>query len=213
MGAAADSAHVIAFCAARGIDLAAEQVGALLAYADLLEKWNRSVNLVSYQNRRELLDRHILDALSMVGYLEGSTVIDAGSGAGLPGIPLAIARPEIRFHLVDSIAKKTAFLLCATSELQLGNVMIHCSRLHALEGTLVADCLVARAFGPLPELLQESRPVLSAGATLLLMKGRSHQAELERIRPPFRKVAIHDLSAGETPGQSVLLQLVMDGPQ
>ncbi len=208
-----EAARIQAFCAARGLSLEAAQIQQLCAYTEQLERWNQRINLVSCRDRHELLERHVLDALSVAPYLQAEQVLDAGSGAGLPGIPLAIALPSVQFHLVDSITKKAAFLRSVCSELQLGNVMIHNCRLHALAGTLQVDCLVSRAFGPLHNLLQESQAVLSNGATLLLMKGRSLDGERGQIQPPFREVATHDLSAADTPGQSVLLQLVMDGPQ
>ncbi len=203
----ADHEKVRQFLARASIELTESQVGLLVQYLDVLEHWNHKINLVSCRNRAELLERHVLDSLTLLPHLRAGTVVDAGSGAGLPGMPLAIACPDIQFHLVDSNAKKTGFLYSASAGLGLSNVMIHNTRLHALPPGVRPDCLVSRAFGPVTDLLKESNAVLPPGALLLLMKGRNYEAELSAIQAPFEVVAVHDLSPADAPGRSMLMEL------
>lgn len=184
----------------------------LLRYAELLLHWNRRVNLVACHRLEELLERHLLDALSLGPHLVGDELLDAGSGAGLPGIPLAITQPQRTFHLVDSNAKKTAFLYAAVAGLALPNVMIHNCRLRDLTGDVQPDCLVSRAFGPLPELLAECEPVLPPGGRLLLMKGRRYQEELADLPASFRLIGVQDLVPGGASDRGFLVELSKVGP-
>jgi 16S rRNA (guanine527-N7)-methyltransferase len=113
---------------ALGLTLPAGAAAKLLAYLALLDKWNRVYNLTAVREAERMVSHHLLDSLAAVPYFQGETVLDVGSGGGLPGIPLAIARPGLQVTLIDSIAKKTAFLLQAKAELGLDNVNVVTSR-------------------------------------------------------------------------------------
>ena len=114
--------------AALGLGLPAGAEAKLLAYLGLLEKWNRVHNLTAVRETDRMVSHHLLDSLAVVPFFPQGCVLDVGSGGGLPGIPLAIARPDLEVTLIDSIAKKTAFLVQAKAELGLGNVFVETSR-------------------------------------------------------------------------------------
>lgn len=155
----------------------------LLDYLRLLDKWNRRFNLSGVSGIGEMLDRHVLDSLSVAPLVSGETVVDAGSGAGLPGIPLAVLFPGKHFVLVDSNGKKTRFLLQAKLELSLDNVSVEHCRIENYSGP--ADVVVCRALATLAESAAKTQHMLSRGAMLLAMKGHHPGAELARLPDAF----------------------------
>ena len=164
------------------VSLDAGQVDALLAYLALLSRWNRAYNLTAVDAPREMVDRHLVDSLSLLPWLSGPRVLDAGTGAGLPGIPLAIACPDQHFLLVDSNGKKVRFLRQVRRELGLDNIEPVHRRLEMLDPEREwADDIVARALAPLPRLVDQLAPYLDRGARLLAMKGRLEQSECESV--------------------------------
>ena len=128
-----------------GIPLPAEAVARLGAYLTLLERWNRAYNLTAVRDPEAMVVRHVLDSLSILPWLEGPRVLDVGSGAGLPGIPLAIARPEQGFCLLDSNGKRTRFLTQVAAELRLGNVAVVRGRVEDYRPEILFDSVVSRA--------------------------------------------------------------------
>ncbi len=156
----------------------------LLEYLRLLDKWNKRFNLSGVSGIGSMLDRHVLDSLSVASRVSGETIIDAGSGAGLPGIPLAVLFPGKHFVLVDSNGKKTRFLFQAKLDLNLANVSVERCRIEDYGGT--ADLVVCRALATLAECAAKTQHILSRGATLLAMKGRHPGAELARLPDAFK---------------------------
>ena len=156
----------------------------LLDYLRLLQKWNKRFNLSGVAGIGEMLERHILDSLSVASRLRGGTIVDAGSGAGLPGIPLAALFPGKHFTLVDSNGKKTRFLLQAQLELGLDNIGVEHCRIEDYGGP--ADLVVCRALATLAECAGKTQHMLCRGATLLAMKGRHPGAELARLPAAFK---------------------------
>ena len=157
----------------------------LLDYLLLLEKWNKRFNLSGVSTVGEMLERHLLDSLSAASRVRGENIVDAGSGAGLPGIPLAALFPGKRFALVDGNGKKTRFLLQAKLELGLDNISIEHSRIEDYSGP--ADLVVCRALATLADCAAKTRHMLARGATLLAMKGRRPgAAELTRLPNTFK---------------------------
>ncbi len=156
----------------------------LLDYLRLLDKWNKRFNLSGVYGMGEMLDRHVLDSLSIASRVSGETIVDAGSGAGLPGIPLAVLFPGKHFALVDSNGKKTRFLFQAKLDLDLTNVSVEHCRIEDYGGP--ADLVVCRALATLAECAVKTRHILSRGATLLAMKGRHPGAELDRLPDSFK---------------------------
>ncbi|MCC7410479.1 MAG: 16S rRNA (guanine(527)-N(7))-methyltransferase RsmG [Gammaproteobacteria bacterium] len=147
-------------------------VDALLAYLDLLERWNRRYNLTGTREPTLLVTRHVLDSLAVAPFIDADPVLDLGSGAGLPGVVLALALPARRFVLLDSRLKKTRFLEQARIELDLDNVEVVRARAEDYAPPAPFPVIVARAVADLAGLLAMSRHLLAAGGALLAMKAR-----------------------------------------
>ncbi len=173
-----------------GLDLETESQTRLLQYVRLLTHWNRRFNLTGTRAPREIVTRHLLDSLSVIQHLRGDRVLDAGTGAGLPGLVLAMARPQIQFTLLDSAGKKTRFCIQAAAELGLGNVTVVRARLEAFEPPQRFSCLVSRAFESAIRLLKPATRLLQPGGLVLVMKGSYPQSELEAVEAAGFKVRV-----------------------
>lgn len=154
----------------------------LAAYLALLDKWNRVYNLTAIRQPRQMVTHHLLDSLSLLpqlGPLE--RLADVGSGAGLPGIPLAIARPAMAVTLIESNQKKAAFLQQAKIELKLENVSIHCGRVEAYKPDVLFDAVVSRAFSDLALFVRVAGHLVEEAAPLLAMKGLAPEDEIAEL--------------------------------
>lgn len=178
--------------AALHLDLPEAAVARLLAYVELLQRWNAAYNLSAVRDPAEMITRHLLDSLAVAPYVRGATLADLGSGAGLPGVPLAIAAPERQVTLVDSNGKKTRFLRAAARELGLGNVNVVESRVEAVSGRF--DCITARAFTTLADMLTKGGTLLAPDGVWLALKGRFPQDELDALPAGFRVEAVVPLA-------------------
>lgn len=187
-------AQLKAGVAALGLALPAGAEATLLAYLALLDKWNRVYNLTAVRDAERMVSHHLLDSLAAVPYYKGETVLDVGSGGGLPGIPLAIARPELRVTLIDSIAKKTAFLLQAKAELGLGNVQVITSRVEDFRPEAPFDVITSRAFSDLKEFVTLTRHLLKPGGRWLAMKGLLPHEEIATLPDWVKVSANHELA-------------------
>ena len=164
------------------IDLPADAEGRLCTYLGLLSKWNRVYNLTSVRDENLMVTQHLLDSLSVLPHLgKVATLADIGSGAGLPGIPLAIARPEMAVALVESNQKKSSFLQQAKIELKLENVSIYCARVEDFKPDSLFDAVTSRAFSELALFVRMAGHLLAPGGRLLAMKGVHPQAEIEQL--------------------------------
>ena len=164
---------------ALGIALPETAIHQLLAYVDLLVKWNRTYNLTAIRDGDEMVTQHLLDSLSILPFLQGvQSLADIGSGAGLPGIPLAIARPELAVTLIDSVQKKSAFQQQAKIDLTLTNVSIYSGRIEDCKRHEEFDAATARAFSDLPALAKAAAPLLRPGGRICAMKGVLPQDEM-----------------------------------
>ena len=164
-----------------GLQLKPAQLSSLRAYLDLLERWNRAYNLTAVRDRDEMVTRHLLDCLAVMPWLEGSRLLDVGTGAGLPGLVLAIARPALEVVLIDSSAKRTRFCVHVAGALDLANVHVVTARVEAHADRAGFPCIVSRALAPLAELVAASRHLLADGGVLLAMKGRPPAAEVAAL--------------------------------
>lgn len=167
--------------AALGLALPEGAEAKLLAYLALLDKWNRVYNLTAVRDTERMVSHHLLDSLAAVPFFEGETVLDVGSGGGLPGIPLAIARPELQVTLIDSIAKKTAFLLQAKAELGLANLNVVTSRVEDFRPPTSFDIITSRAFSDLKEFVTLTRHLLKPTGHWLAMKGLMPHEEIASL--------------------------------
>lgn len=153
----------------------------LLNYVGLLIKWNRAYNLVGTDHPEEILTHHILDSLSIAPYIDAERIIDVGTGAGLPGIPLAILFPEKHFTLLDSVGKKIRFLTQVKAELKLANVEIIQARVEAFFSKQCFNIVVTRAFASIQEIIEKTQHLLCPDGKLLMMKGVYPEKELQGI--------------------------------
>jgi len=160
------------------------QIELLLAFVVLIEKWNKAYNLTAIRNREEMLRLHILDSLALLPFVSGNKIADIGTGAGLPGIPLAIFMPNQQFTLVDSNSKKTRFVQQAILELKLSNVEVVHSRVENLARPAEFDAVLSRAFASLGDIMQLTEYLLQAGGVLVAMKGQRPQEELDGLKRP-----------------------------
>ena len=197
--AGADRAEaLIAGAAALDVPLTAVQVERLLAFADLLERANRAFNLISRQDVSRLLSRHLLDSLSVAPLLPAGRVLDLGTGGGLPGVPLAIAREEARFTLVDRSERKTRFVSRAVRELGIVNVTVCCGDVSAL--TLGPfEAVVSRAVASPDRLWAMAEPLLVRGGILVVMHRADGQGEDGPPTPP-PGAAIRTMRRFDVPG-------------
>lgn len=187
--------RLVAGLAALHLDLPDAAVERLLAYVELLARWNATYNLSAVRDVDEMVTRHLLDSLAVLPYVQGATLADLGSGAGLPGLPFAIAAPQRAVTLVDSNGKKTRFLRAAVRELGLSNVRVVESRVEAVQGTF--DCVTARAFASLAEMLAWGGHLLAADGFWLALKGRFPDEELAAVPAGFR---VQEVAALAVPG-------------
>ena len=163
------------------IDLDPLQRERLLAYIALLQRWNRAFNLTAVRDPLAMVSRHLLDSLSIWRWVDQGPVLDVGTGAGLPGIPLAIARPGLSFTLVDSNRKKTRFVQQAVGELGLDNVEVLSARVERLDRPGHYARITSRAFAALGDMVNATGPLLAAGGAWLAMKGQVEVAELDGL--------------------------------
>ena len=174
--------------AALPLDLPEAAIARLLAYVDLLARWNATYNLSAVRDPLEMVTRHLLDSLAIVPYVRGETLADLGSGAGLPGIPLAIFAPQRQVTLVDSNGKKTRFLRAAVRELGLANVRVAECRVEAVKDTF--DCITVRALASLADMLGWGGSLLAPEGAWLALKGRFPQDELAALPAGFHVDAV-----------------------
>jgi len=175
-----------------GLALTVEQSGSLLDYLDLLVRWNAVYNLTAVRDPAEMVTRHLLDSLAIAPLVRGATLVDLGTGPGLPGIPLAILAPDRAVTLVDSNGKKTRFLREAVRVLGLANVRVEQARVEEVAGQY--DCVTARAFAALGDILTWGGQLLAPDGICVAMKGVIDEGELRGIPPDFRIEQIVPLS-------------------
>lgn len=199
--------------AAMGLSLAPEAPARLAAFLKTLERWNAAYNLTAVREIEQMVARHVLDSLSVLPYVRGPRVIDVGTGAGLPGIPLALARPELAFTLLDSNAKKIRFLTQAVHDLGLANVEVVHRAAEKYRPAAPFDTVVTRAFAALPDMLASVGRLCAPGGAVLAMKGVYPQEEIAAVGAGFRvrevvKLAVPGLDAAR---HLVILEPTPDG--
>jgi 16S rRNA (guanine527-N7)-methyltransferase len=168
-----------------GLEMSAGMQSKLLGYVALLKKWNQTYNLTSVRDESEMVTHHLLDSLSVLPALQEQVLVgrrwaDVGSGAGLPGIPLAIARPDLHMTLIEAVEKKSAFQRQAKIELGLSNVTVACGRVEEMPGGSF-DAVVSRAFAELAIFVELAGHLLASKGRLYAMKGQAPEEETGRL--------------------------------
>jgi 16S rRNA (guanine527-N7)-methyltransferase len=176
-----------------GIALAPGDGARLVALLDELERWNRTFNLTAIKTQDEMLTHHLLDSLAIHADLVGGRIADVGTGAGFPGLPLALVQPQRRFTLIDSNGKKIRFVSHAARMLGLSNVEPLQARAEELAPDPPFDTVVARAFAPLPQLLSTIAGLAGPATRVLAMKGRRPDKELAALPRAWRVLAVRPL--------------------
>ncbi len=180
----------------------------LLDYLALLDRWNQAYNLTAVRDPREMLTRHLLDSLAMHSFVDDQRLADLGTGPGLPGIPLAIAKPALQVALVESNGKKARFLREAVRQLGLGNARVIESRAEAFDAPGAFDLITARALDRLAGILDVGGHLLAPQGRLLAMKGPRVDEEVAELPAGWGLLAVHDLTV---PGLDAERHLVVVG--
>lgn len=189
--------------------LSAAQKAQLLDYLALLNKWNSVYNLTSVRDPMQMMTLHLLDSLAAVAAFAGAqNVLDVGAGGGLPGVVLAIARPDMKVSMIDTVHKKTAFLTQVKAELGLANVTVYTKKVQELEVNQPFDVITSRAFADLSDFVNWSGHLLAAGGRFIALKGTAPQEERERLPEPWKVSALQPL---QVPGLEAERHLVFIG--
>jgi 16S rRNA (guanine527-N7)-methyltransferase len=176
-----------------GVSLSREDAVRLMRLLDELARWNRSYNLTAIKTPAAMMTHHLLDSLAVSPSLSGTRIADVGTGAGFPGLPLAVVNPARQFTLIDSVAKKLRFVARAVELLGLENVTPLHERVESVRVDTPFDTVVARAFAPLPKLLTAVTRICGPHTRLLAMKGRLPRAELEALPAGWQVVQSRQL--------------------
>jgi len=184
----------------------------LLAYLTLLDRWNRTYNLTAIRDPHEMVTRHLLDSLAMQAFVEDGSLADLGTGPGLPGIPLAIARPGLQVTLVESNGKKARFLREALRTLGLANARVAESRAEALDDPGAYDAITARALDRLAGILAIGGHLLAADGRLLAMKGVHPRDEIAELPSGWAAGAVHRLQVPGLAGERHLVEVHRSRP-
>ncbi|OFA05759.1 16S rRNA (guanine(527)-N(7))-methyltransferase RsmG [Duganella sp. HH101] len=188
------------------LDLNEAQVEKLLDYLALLNKWNAVYNLTSVRDPMQMVTLHVLDSLAAVPAFAGAqNVLDVGAGGGLPGMVLAISRPDMKVSMIDTVHKKTAFLNQVKAELELVNVTVYTKRVEQLEVKTKFDVITSRAFADLSDFVNWSGHLLQEGGRFIALKGTAPAEERERLPEPWK---VQKLEPLEVPGLDAERHLV-----
>lgn len=190
-----------------GLVLSAQQDQQLQTYLDLLQRWNKVYNLTAVRDPAQMLPLHLWDSLAVVPFIHADHCLDVGSGAGLPGIPLAILRPAQEFTLLDTNGKKTRFIQQAALELGLTNLKVVQARVEQWQPTQPFAAIISRAFASLADFVTVSGMHLAAQGTLYAMKGRYPDSELAELPAGWMLARSHPLSVPGLEAERHLLEL------
>ncbi len=187
-----------------GITLPDEAQRKLLAFRDLLLKWNKTYNLTALRDPEQAISHHLLDSLSILPHVGSGPLLDVGSGGGLPGIPLAIARPDLPVGMVDTVQKKATFLQQASIELDLKNVAVHHARVEEMQGQYAQ--ISSRAFAEIALFVALTRHLLAPGGRWLAMKGQRPDDELKALPDD---IAVESIVPLDVPGLAAERHLII----
>jgi 16S rRNA (guanine527-N7)-methyltransferase len=190
-----------------GLALTEEQSGRLLTLLTELQDWNSRFNLTAIREPGDAVVKHLLDSLSIHRFLRGRTVADVGTGAGFPGLPLAIVNPERQFTLIEATTKKAKFVEHVIARLALTNVTLVNARAERYRPAVRFDCVVARALGNLSEFVRVAGHLCAPRGRLLAMKGKAPRAEIEDLPDGWRAAQVHRLRVPGLEAERHLIEL------
>ncbi len=193
MSSAALESTLIEGAAAFGIRLEAGQAASLLRLVAELAEWNRRFNLTAITEPADMVRKHLLDSLSVWPWLRGKRIADVGTGAGFPGLPLAVIDPGRQYTLIEATGKKARFVQYAAEMLGLGNVEVVRARAETWRAPEPFDCVVARALGQLADFIGVAGHLCARDGRLLAMKGRRPDAEMAGLQAGWKVVAVHEV--------------------
>jgi 16S rRNA (guanine527-N7)-methyltransferase len=176
------------------LDLSGEKIAKLMDYLALLFKWNAVYNLTSLRDPMQMVTHHLLDSLAAVpAFIDAKNVLDVGAGGGLPGMVLAICRPDMKVAMIDTVHKKTAFLTQVKAELGLANVTVYTKRVEQLEVKTPFDVITSRAFADLSDFVNWSGHLLAEGGQFIALKGVAATDEQQRVPAPWKITELRPL--------------------
>ncbi len=187
-------ARLVAGAQELGIALDGVQAAALMRLIVELRDWNTRVNLTAITEPTDMVDKHLLDSLSIQPHLHGKRIADIGTGAGFPGLPLAIVNPRRVFTLIEATGKKVQFVRHAIEALGIENVEVVQARSETWRPRPAFDCVIARALGKLADFVRVAGHLCARDGRMLAMKGRHPTAEMDELPRGWRVRALHDLS-------------------
>ncbi len=190
-----------------GLRLNSEQDQQLQQYLELLQRWNKVYNLTAVRDPAQMLPLHLWDSLSVVPFIKAEQCLDVGSGAGLPGIPLAIMRPQQQFTLLDTNGKKTRFIQQAALELGLANIKVVQKRVEQWQPEQKFAAIISRAFASLADFVTVSGMHLQAQGKLYAMKGRYPESEITELPEGWSVACSHQLRVPGLEAERHLLEL------
>nr|WP_241029921.1 16S rRNA (guanine(527)-N(7))-methyltransferase RsmG [Citrobacter sp. ku-bf4] len=188
-----------------GISLTDHQKNQLIAYVEMLHKWNKAYNLTSVRDPNEMLVRHILDSIIVAPHLQGERFIDVGTGPGLPGIPLSIVRPQAHFTLLDSLGKRVRFLRQVQHELKLGNITPVQSRVEEFPAEPPFDGVISRAFASLNDMVSWCHHLPGEKGCFYALKGQLPEDEMASLPAAFRVESVVKLQVPHLEGERHLV--------
>jgi 16S rRNA (guanine527-N7)-methyltransferase len=191
---------------ALNLEATSEQKQKLLTLLEQLIKWNKTYNLTAIKTPRDGLTLHLLDSLAVLPYIKQGTILDVGTGAGFPGLPLAIMLPNTQFTLLDSNSKKIRFIRQVIHQLKLDNVQVVHSRVEAFSHTGF-DGVISRAFASIEDMVNQTRHLLSEGGRWLAMKGQYSEKEVTSVEELATELACHQIEVPGLSAQRCLIEL------
>jgi 16S rRNA (guanine527-N7)-methyltransferase len=188
------TSQLIAGAADFGIVLTESDAACLIRLLDELDEWNQRMNLTAIRDRSQQITKHLLDSFSIQPHLSGERLADVGTGAGFPGLPLALVNPHVHFTLIDSTAKKLKFIDHVAQLLELRNVETVHTRAETYRPSVRFDCVMSRAVGPIATFVNWAGHLCAGGGRLLAMKGRYPHEELAKLPSGWKLAAVHRLN-------------------
>ena len=195
-----------------GLNCSSQQIEQLLAYLEMLKRWNKAYNLTAIREPIQMVRLHLLDSLAIHPYVQGvKNIIDVGTGPGLPGIPLAILNPDIHFTLLDSNGKKTRFLFQAINDLSLANAREINHRVEKYQSEQSFDIVISRAFSSISDMLAQCDHLVSDSGCFLAMKGKKPDSELSQITKDYKVVDLSHINVPQVDSERHLIKIIKTG--